>query len=429
MSSSLGGGGTSGSSGRGGMFIDSPAGAVSSTGGFASSAEGGGGGGSMRGQQFASFLQQQQQQQQYRGMNSSLKSNNSAQPQRRAPIRASAFVVDDHHGGSNFAGEGAEKYVLPPVIPKDDISKVLIYNAIKDNVLFSRKHRDGEQQDAEELQDLIDAFVIQRCTKHDIVIQEGAQGDGFYVLSSGTVAVYESTSFKGNLYPGTGFGEIALLYSCPRTATVRATEHCDLWFMDRRAFRAIMNRHKRKRLTMKLMLLEKVKIHDKTLKELLKPHEIHSIAMAAKFEEYTSGQVIVRQGDVGDAFFMIEHGCVDVYIPEKKTVPVVRLKAGDFFGEKALLSSDVRTATCVAAPASRGGGGGGEVQKVGDSSERVVKCMLLMREDFVRLLGDLEFILERSYAMRDGSERSTSLKTGQMYNSMNSMLVHPSGEV
>jgi hypothetical protein len=51
---------------------------------------------------------------------------------------------------------------------------------------------------------------------------------------------------------------------------------------------------------MKLMLLEKVKIHDKTLKELLKPHEIHSIAMAAKFEEYTSGQVIVRQGDVGD---------------------------------------------------------------------------------------------------------------------------------
>ena len=428
------------------MFIDSPGtgggavGSASSGGGFAAASTGGGG--SMRGQQFASFLQQQQQQlqlqqqqqqqQQYRGMNSSsLKSSNNPapQPQRRAPIRASAFVVDDHHGGSHFAGEGAEKYVLPPVIPKDDVSKVLIYNAIKDNVLFSHKHRDGGQQDTEELQDLIDAFVIKRCAKHDIVIQEGAQGDGFYVLSSGTVAVYESTSFKGNLYPGTGFGEIALLYSCPRTATVRAREDCDLWFMDRRAFRAIMNRHKRKRLTMKLMLLEKVKIHDKTLKELLKPHEIHSIAMAAKFEEYTSGQVIVRQGDVGDAFYMIERGCVDVYIREKSdTAPVVTLKAGDFFGEKALLSSDVRTATCVAAaPASRGGGG--EVPKVGDSSERVVKCMLLMREDFVRMLGDLEFILERSYAMRDGSERSTSLKTGQMYNSMKSMLVHPSGDV
>ena len=92
-----------------------------------------------------------------------------------------------------------------------------------------------------------------------MVIMEGDHGDGFYVLSTGSVSVYESTEFKGTLHPGMGFGEIALLYSCPRTATVRAREECDLWFMDRRAFRAIMARHKRKRLNMKLMLLEKVR--------------------------------------------------------------------------------------------------------------------------------------------------------------------------
>ena len=69
------------------------------------------------------------------------------------------------------------------------------------------------------------------------MIREGAQGDGFCVLSTGSVSVYESTEFKGTLHPGTGFGEIALLYSCPRTATIRAREECDLWFMDRRAFR------------------------------------------------------------------------------------------------------------------------------------------------------------------------------------------------
>ena len=357
------------------------------------------------------------------------KSGQSSTNLRRAPIRASAFVVDDHHGGAHYA-EGAEKYVLLPVIPKDHASKALIYNAIKDNVLFSRRQRDSSKSgsnDTEELRDLIDAFVLKRCSKHDIVIQEGAQGDGFYVLSSGTVAVYESTAFKGNLYPGTGFGEIALLYSCPRTATVRAREDCDLWFMDRRAFRAIMSRHKRKRLNMKLMLLEKVKIHDKTLKEILKPHEIHSIAMAAKFEEYASGQVIVRQGDVGDAFYMIESGFVDVYIREKSEKSlVVTLKPGDFFGEKALLSSDVRTATCVAAPSSRQGG---EQQKAASAgSEGVVKCMLLMREDFVRMLGDLEYILERSYEMRDSSER-TMYKSGGHISKVSEGLVHPMGEM
>ena len=116
-------------------------------------------------------------------------------------------------------------------------------------------------------------------------------------------------------------------------------------------------------------LTAQVKIHDKSLGEILKPHEVHSVAMAAQFKQYANGQVIVRQGDVGDAFYMIEKGFVDVYIAQKsETHPVVTLKAGDFFGEKALLSSDVRTATCVA--------------KGSDE----VKCLLLMREDFVRML-------------------------------------------
>jgi len=283
------------------------------------------------------------------------------------------------------------------------VAKQLIYNAIRNNVLF-------KACSSEELKDLIDAFSTKTKEKNAIVIQEGAQGDGFYVLSNGSVNVYEATEFKGTLHPGMGFGEIALLYSCPRTATVRAREECDLWFMDRRAFRAIMARHKRKRLNMKLMLLEKVKIHDKTLGEILKPHEVHSVAMASSFKTFSQGQVIVRQGDVGDAFYMIASGSVDVYIKEKSdTHPVVTLTAGSFFGEKALLNSDVRTATCVASAA-----GGNEV-----------KCLVLMRDDFVRMLGDLEYLLDRSYDLRDGSDRLGELgkKAGKK-----DTLVHPKGE-
>lgn len=153
-----------------------------------------------------------------------------------------------------------------------------------------------------------------------------------------------------------------------------------------------------------------MKIHDKTLGDILKPHELHSVAMATQFKTYSQGQVIVRQGDVGDAFYMIASGAVDVYIREKSdTHPVVTLKSGSFFGEKALLSSDVRTATCVASPTGEG----------------EVKCLLLMREDFVRMLGDLEYLLDRSYDLRDGSDRMGDLskKKGKI-----DTLVHPSGD-
>ena len=141
-----------------------------------------------------------------------------------------------------------------------------------------------------------------------------------------------------------------------------------------------------------------VKIHDKTLGEILKPHELHSVAMAAQFKEYAQGQVIIRQGDAGDAFYMIAKGGVDVYIREKSdSKPVVTLPVGAFFGEKALLGAhDVRSATCVAAGAAPGEG---------------VKCLLLMREDFVRMLGDLGGLMERAYDGRKDEEREK--KAGQ----------------
>mmetsp|Transcript_37028 Transcript_37028/g.78179 ORF Transcript_37028/g.78179 Transcript_37028/m.78179 type:complete len:787 (-) Transcript_37028:505-2865(-) len=315
----------------------------------------------------------------------------------RRAIRASAIAIDD----GPVEGPGA---YVPPVIPKSDSAKRLIYNAIKNNVLF-------RACSTEELKDLIDAFSAAHRQKGSIVIREGDHGDGFYVLSNGSVSVYEATEFKGTLHPGMGFGEIALLYSCPRTATVKAREDVDMWFMDRRAFRVIIARHKRKVLNMKLMLLEKVKIHDKKLVEILKPHEFHSVAMASQFKEFSQGQVIIRQGDMGDAFYMIASGAVDVYVREKsETHPVVTLKAGAFFGEKALLNSDVRTATCVASA----------------RSSEEVKCMYLVREDFVRMLGDLETLMDRSYENRDDSDKA-GRGMGEPEGKIDSGEVHPSG--
>jgi len=36
--------------------------------------------------------------------------------------------------------------------------------------------------------------------------------------------------------PGDGFGELALLYNSKRTASIRATESCSLWGIDRNKF-------------------------------------------------------------------------------------------------------------------------------------------------------------------------------------------------
>jgi cGMP-dependent protein kinase len=264
------------------------------------------------------------------------------------------------------------------VIPKSDEAKELIYDAIKPNILF-------RACSIEELHDLVDAFEPQYVPMGSVVIQEGDEGDHFYVMEKGGVDVFEKDVHKCSLYSGVAFGEIALLYSCPRTATVQAKYDCKLWVINRRAFRGITAQHKKRRLELKSDFLKKVKIHDKVLGDILKPSEINSMALATKVQKFKAGNAIVRQGERGDAFYMIEEGKVDVYINEKGARPIVTLQKGSFFGEKALLSSDVRTATCVA------------------STD--VKCMLIGREDFVLMLGNLQDLLDRSYIARDEALR------------------------
>jgi ABC-type lipoprotein export system ATPase subunit len=68
--------------------------------------------------------------------------------------------------------------------------------------------------------------------------------------------------------------------------------------------------------------------------------------------EFQPGAVIVREGDVADAFYIVTGGSVEVLLrhPSGQEILVHRLGRGEFFGEIALLRGGTRTATVRAAP-------------------------------------------------------------------------------
>lgn len=63
------------------------------------------------------------------------------------------------------------------------------------------------------------------------------------------------------------------------------------------------------------------------------------------------GEDIIVQGDIGDVFYLIESGDVDVYVAKKgqEAVKVHRYKPWDAFGELAIMYNAPRAATCRAA--------------------------------------------------------------------------------
>lgn len=74
------------------------------------------------------------------------------------------------------------------------------------------------------------------------------------------------------------------------------------------------------------------------------------------FEMYDSGQIIFRQGELGDCAYFIQSGEVEMIRHENGSEFVLaKLSEGEYFGEKALISPSPRTATIRAATQTRVG--------------------------------------------------------------------------
>jgi CRP-like cAMP-binding protein/tRNA A-37 threonylcarbamoyl transferase component Bud32 len=253
------------------------------------------------------------------------------------------------------------------VFAKSEEVKTLLKKAVDANILFK-----GLRE--EEKSDCVDAFYSVSLSAGANAIVQHEAGDKFFVVESGQLDVLvapdkSAAAVKyGQLADGDSFGELALMYSKPRAATIKATEPCVLWAINRSDYRAIHIHHK----TLRKHVFEEYlrKVPDLAH---LKPQEISRMADAVDEEEFEEGSAIIREGAIGDVFYIIEWGTVEY---QRKDEGVVgRGGPGDYFGHKALLTEEKRAATVIAK------------SKVG--------CLTMNRNDFVQLLGSLKDIKNR----------------------------------
>ncbi|CAK7273010.1 hypothetical protein SEPCBS119000_005423 [Sporothrix epigloea] len=257
--------------------------------------------------------------------------------------------------------------------------------AIQGNFLFS--HLD-EEQSAQILGALMEKLIPAKGIK---VITQGDSGDFFYVVEKGSFDVYVNSSGTLQTGPdglgqkvdtisaGGSFGELALMYNAPRAATVMSAENsCTLWALDRLTFRRILMESTFARRRMYESFLEEV-----PLLATLTPYERSKIADALETQKFVPGASIIREGDPGHSFFLVESGEADVF-KAGTDKPVKHYQKGDFFGELALLNDAPRAATIVA--------------------RTEIKVATLGKSAFQRLLGPVEGIMRRT--------RYVGVKTG-----------------
>ena len=70
--------------------------------------------------------------------------------------------------------------------------------------------------------------------------------------------------------------------------------------------------------------------------------KLRIISSQIKIEKYQNDNPIIKEGDIGDKFFIVKSGAVNITVNGNY---IRTLNPNEYFGEKALLSNDTRTAT------------------------------------------------------------------------------------
>eukprot|EP00899_Mesostigma_viride_P010801 jgi/Mesvir1/19722/Mv09978-RA.1 len=274
---------------------------------------------------------------------------------RRASVSAECLSEEDTSGEPSL-----------PKYPKSEEARQRILAAVTSNILFCELDKAMQGQ-------LADAVFLKEYAQGDVIIRQGEENNEnnlYYIVDQGTCEIFvakkdaQASSGEGEqslgekvqtVGPGGGFGELALMYCSPRAATVVAVTPVKVWAMERTTFRTLMvnsTSHKRRQ-------------HEEFLSRVpllahLSEEQRARMADVVKQDNFGTGDAIVKQGEIGNHFFIIVEGSAIATVcltqatggsdAASTTEKVVKVYGpGDYFGELALLTERPRAATVRAA--------------------------------------------------------------------------------
>ncbi|MFH1498078.1 MAG: cyclic nucleotide-binding domain-containing protein [Verrucomicrobiota bacterium] len=223
-----------------------------------------------------------------------------------------------------------------------DLSRESIAATLADSLLFQNLQSADREA-------LIDHLEAEEHEPKSMVVREGDAGDLLYLVMSGRVEVLRDTPTGrlervAELTSGDVFGEMALLESGRRTRSVRTRSKAVFLTLDRDVFQNLVLARLTRREV--IDIIQKVAfLHRVPLSSNWSPHAMYSFARRSALESFKDGDLLIRENDDNQYFFVLYEGELAVRVKNKE---VARLHTGDFFGEISALQNSVATATIAA---------------------------------------------------------------------------------
>jgi cAMP-dependent protein kinase regulator len=151
------------------------------------------------------------------------------------------------------------------------------------------------------------------------------------------------------LKPGQYFGEMALLGGGVRAATVKASHEgsVSVVALDEKAFNSLIDESRSLREELMGLIERRNTYNQLHTISSLDEKALGSILKEKKPLIFDEGHHIIKQGDVGDTFYILLDGKVDILVKNEHgdEMLVDQLSKGSYFGELALMGNKRRAAT------------------------------------------------------------------------------------
>ena len=213
---------------------------------------------------------------------------------------------------------------------------------------------------------LLEKAKIMDVKKSRFIFKQGDKDDYSYYLLDGEIELYANNQLDSVIQGGSDRAKYALAQLQPRQYSAKAKTALKILLIERNNLD-------------QLMLLAQQTTTDPTLRsgggsdievdevdgvdddtdwmtQMLQSElfskipmaNIHQLFALLEEVEFSAGDVVIKQGDPGDHYYIVSEGRCAVFrkpTPKSNDIKLAELKTGDSFGEEALISESTRNAT------------------------------------------------------------------------------------
>jgi cGMP-dependent protein kinase len=202
-----------------------------------------------------------------------------------------------------------------------------------------------------EIETILETMEYFEWEAKEDVVKQGDSGTTFFVTHNGSMEVSVNDKVVNTMSRGKAFGGLALLYNCPRTASVTSVTACSAWGANGGTFHKVLQENAKRSYNENRKFLDSIQLFDG-----LSVRQKDRIGEAFFNEVFQVGARVVTEGEAPTAMYFVKTGALRVVKSAQVLADgrveggkeIGKMAAGECFGERALLSGEIRGATIVA---------------------------------------------------------------------------------